>query len=349
MSTAMAHIKLQVWEWIPDQRATACRVYVYDPETVTPVYWGWTGVDGYLAFDVEPGMYVIWVWGHNPIGYRPFLSDTWIPVAVLPGETKEVCAALVSIIDIPDLYRAAQTGTHWEPKTFGQLLEEHAKAVQNECNVTAAAQREATREAFGDLKQGVIQRIDKPIDVRRALLERRYEWAKQVAEVNPKAEAEAQEIVKAMERRTRAPLEDEQCCQETDYEFAEDFSGLGPGPVVPGAVLNDVEFTPIWDRIVVEGTSLRCYGSEEVAGTWHDATVRLEFKMLPCRVYKIVADVDGHGPEARMVGRQGDRTTQTAVCPGDRRLLVLYANPDNPFVRVELSGQEAEWFSIRLS
>ena len=128
-----------------------------------PVYQGVTSIDGYLEFDIDPGMYVIWVYGHNPMGYRPFLSDTWVSIAVLPGETKEVSAALVSLIDIPVLYNAVRTGTRWEPETFAELLAQHAENVLSERNATAIEQREALREEVGDLKEGVIKRVEEAI------------------------------------------------------------------------------------------------------------------------------------------------------------------------------------------
>ena len=78
MNTAKARIKLQVWEWIPDAVDRVSHVVVYDPDTIMPEYFGVTNINGYLEFDVDPGMYVIWVYGHNLMGYRPFLSDTWI-------------------------------------------------------------------------------------------------------------------------------------------------------------------------------------------------------------------------------------------------------------------------------
>jgi hypothetical protein len=63
----------------------------------------------------------------------------------------------------------------------------------------------------------------------------------------------------------------------------------------------------------------------------------------------ITADVHGHGNEARIVAAQRDGTTQTAVCPGDKKVLKLNAaTKDNPFIYAILSGQEAEWLSFKL-
>lgn len=212
MSTAKAHIKLQTWEWIPDQLASACHVVVYDPDTLMPLLNGMTSIDGYLEFDIDPGMYVIWVYGRNPMGYRPFLSDTWVPIAVLPGETKEVCAALVSLIDIPVLYNAARTWARWEPETFAELLAPYAEQVLEACNATAIRQREALRKIVGDLKEGVIVPVEEPIDVRQDLLERRRAWAERVMhaakEHAPEATEDAEEAgrkaVEMMEMRIGA-------------------------------------------------------------------------------------------------------------------------------------------------
>lgn len=212
MSTAPARIKLQTWDWIQDQVASACNVFVYDPATLMPVSVGTTSTDGYLEFEIPAGMYVIWVWGHNPMGYRPFLSDTWIPIAVVPGETLEVCAALVSLVDIPVLYNAALAWTEWVPHKFAELLDDHASKVVTLCNETAIQQQKVLLKVLGDLKEGVIQRVEEPIDVRGELLERRREWAEKAVraakEHAPKrvkdAKTAGQEAIEGMERRMGA-------------------------------------------------------------------------------------------------------------------------------------------------
>jgi hypothetical protein len=217
MNTAKAHIKLQVWEWIPDTVDDVSHVVVYDPDTIMPEYVGWTNSSGYLEFDVDPGMYVIWVYGHNPMGYRPFLADTWIPIAVLPGETKEVCAALVSLIDIPVLYDAVKAWAPWEPETFAELLGVYAGGVVEECIATAMQQRAVFLKEVGDLKVGKLLPIKEPIDVRGDLLARRREWAEQAMRAAKKHGGEAVELAKkagreaveAMERRIGAPLKAE--------------------------------------------------------------------------------------------------------------------------------------------
>jgi hypothetical protein len=358
MNTARAHIKLQVWEWIPDQVASACQVIVYDPDTIMPVHEGWTSMGGFLEFDLDPGVYVIWVVGHNPMGYRPFLADTWIPIALLPGQTQEVCAALVSLIDIPVLYNAIQAWTQWKPTTFAELLNQYAQGALKECNATAIQQREALRKEVGTLEEGVIRPVEAAVDIRRKLLERRREWAEQVVraaqEHAPQAVAEAEDVgrivVETMQKRMgAAPTTG--CCSELGG-VSLDFSALPfpAGPLPPVFTFGGVEFVQIFEEIQFHNGSLFCYGSEESpkgSGTWYPATVKLYFGMLPCRVCKIVADVDGHGVEARLEGYLQDGTTQIAVCH-DRQTLTLTADPGNLFISAMLIGAEAGLFGMHL-
>jgi len=158
-------------------------------------------------------------------------------------------------------------------------------------------------------------------------------------------------------KRPEAPPEEEEGRPEAPRVPCGEKGGikldLSALPFPPGTVLvhftfGEVDFVRIWDTIQF-GETLMCNGSEQdSAGVWHDATVRLYFCTLPCLVYEIVAEVDGHGPEATLTGYLSDGTHQSAVCPGDRRSLHLAASRENPFVSAELSGQEAEWFSVFL-
>lgn len=145
------------------------------------------------------------------------------------------------------------------------------------------------------------------------------------------------------------PCPEAPCCSEIGG-ITLDFSTL---PLQPGTLpavftFGDVDFTRIWNEIKFEQGSLWCWGSEQSLGVWHDATVKLDFCRLPCQVCNIVAEVDDHGPEGRLEGRLGDGTTQTEVCPDDRATLTLTTSADNPFISATLSGQEAEWFIVRL-
>lgn len=146
--------------------------------------------------------------------------------------------------------------------------------------------------------------------------------------------------------------DDERVCCSEKGGITLDFSSLPAGPLVLFTV-NGVDGVRIFDTVKRIGTpaSLGCFGGEEVppgSGNWEDAAVMLLFHKLPCNVCKITAEVHGHGPGSRMTATQLDGSTQTAVCPGNRRVLTLNAAPDNPFIYAVLSGQEAEWLSVKL-
>ncbi|MDQ1354122.1 MAG: hypothetical protein QG657_4431 [Acidobacteriota bacterium] len=129
-----------------------------------------------------------------------------------------------------------------------------------------------------------------------------------------------------------------------------DFSSLPPGPLVMFSI-DKVDGIRIYRLVKREGASLWCLGGEEVppgSGNRKDAAIMLLFHRLPCKVSIITAEVYGHGHVARMVATQPDGTTQTALCPGDKQVLTLHADADNPFISVILSGQEAEWLKLRL-
>ncbi len=201
MSAAKARIKLQVWEWIPDKVVDVAHVVVYDPKTIMPQYAGHTDLKGFVEFEIDAGMYVIWVYGHNPMGYRPFLSDTWIPVAVFPGETKEVCAALVSLIDIPILQEKVDQWFDWgEPKIFAELLKQYSNGTQKECNRTAIAQREAFLKKYKDVDKGMVVRIDKEIVVAEDLVKSRRIWAEDIVKEAKPLGPRAMELAEAAKK-----------------------------------------------------------------------------------------------------------------------------------------------------
>ncbi len=142
---------------------------------------------------------------------------------------------------------------------------------------------------------------------------------------------------------------DEKVCSYTGG-ISLDFSSLPSEPLVMFTI-DQVDGIRIYDEIKHLDTSLWCRGREEVppgSGNWKDAAVILLFYRLPCNVCKITTEAHGHGNEARIAATQRDGTTQTAVCPGDKRVLKLYARKDNPFIYAILSGQEAEWLGFRL-
>lgn len=139
------------------------------------------------------------------------------------------------------------------------------------------------------------------------------------------------------------------CCLDTGG-INPDFSSLSPGPLAMFS-LDKIDGIRIYQIVKSEGTSLWCIGSEEAppgSGNCKDAAVMLLFHRLPCKVTVITAEVHGHDHLARMVAAQPDGTTQTAICPGDKQVLTIHAETDNPFIYVILSGQKAEWLKLRL-
>ena len=145
---------------------------------------------------------------------------------------------------------------------------------------------------------------------------------------------------------------DEKVCCSNTGGISLDFSSLPVGSPLVMFTVDKVVGIRIYDRIQRDGTSLWCRGSQEVppgSGNWEDAAVMFLFCRLPCNVCAITAEVHGHGNEARIVATQRDGTTQTAVCPGNTKILKLNtATKDNPFIYAILSGQEAEWLSFKL-
>ncbi len=144
---------------------------------------------------------------------------------------------------------------------------------------------------------------------------------------------------------------DEKVCCLATGGISIDFSSLPVGAPLVMFTVDKVDGIRIYNTIEHDGNSLWCRGSEEVPpgnGIWKDAAVMLLFHRLPCNVCVISTEVHGHGNEARIKATQRDGTTQTAVCPGDKRVLKLYATKDNPFIYAILTGQEAEWPGFRL-
>jgi hypothetical protein len=141
------------------------------------------------------------------------------------------------------------------------------------------------------------------------------------------------------------------CCSNTGG-INLNFSSLPVGFPLVMFTVDKVIGIRLYDQVKREGTSLWCVGRVEVppgSGNWEDAAVMFLFSRLPCSVCAITAEVHGHGNEARIVATQRDGTTQTAVCPGDQKILKINAaTKDNPFIYAILSGGEAEWLSFKL-
>jgi hypothetical protein len=142
---------------------------------------------------------------------------------------------------------------------------------------------------------------------------------------------------------------DEKDCGSETGGIILDFSSLPAGSPLVMFTVNKVLGIRIYDVIIRLGNSLWCRGREQVDPvTWEDAAVMLLFSKLSCNVYAITVEVHGHGNEAHIVATQQDGTTQTAVCPGDKKVLTLNATKKNPFIYVILLGQEAEWIKCQL-
>jgi hypothetical protein len=141
------------------------------------------------------------------------------------------------------------------------------------------------------------------------------------------------------------------CCRDTGG-INLDFSSLPVGTPLVMFTMDKVIGIRLHDRVKRDGTSLWCRGSQEVppgSGNWEDAAVMFLFCRIACNVCVITAEVNGHGNETRIVATQQDGTTQTAVCPGNKKVLKLNAaTKDSPFIYAILSGQEAEWLSFKL-
>mgnify|MGYP001767328269 CR=1 FL=1 len=122
-----------------------------------------------------------------------------------------------------------------------------------------------------------------------------------------------------------------------------DFSGLSGTP----SVIKGVLFTVIWKDVLIQDGSLCCLGSEQYGGIWHNATAKMDFQMLPCKVCAIAAKVDGRGPEAKLEGKLLGGGS-VAATTHDEKTLTIKAPVGSSFVSANVSGQEAVWMAIRL-
>lgn len=157
-----------------------------------------------------------------------------------------------------------------------------------------------------------------------------------------------------------APVTVSNSCRNTGDQFCGrdkggislDFSSLPADTPLVMFTVDQVVGIRLYDPVIREGAALWCRGHRELpqgSGNWEDAAVIFLFSKLPCNVSSITAEVHGHGKEARMVAAQRDGTTQTAICPGNRRILTLSTpTRDNPFIYAILSGQEAQWINFKL-
>ncbi len=135
------------------------------------------------------------------------------------------------------------------------------------------------------------------------------------------------------------------CCSMTS-PISLGFSGMSGVPTVVSGVL----FTILWKDVEFREDSLWCLGAEEFpsgSNTWHDAAAKMDFQMLPCKVCTITAQVDGHGPVAKLEGQRLGSGSVVATTHS-KDTLTIQTPQDDPFVSAIISGKEAEWKDIRL-
>lgn len=156
-------------------------------------------------------------------------------------------------------------------------------------------------------------------------------------------------IVRLPDEPPPEPAKGTSCCSDAG-EFYLDLASLPHpvGPLPPLFVYKRVVFAEVHEDIQFSGSSLLCSGSQSVAGTWHDATVRLNLLALSCAACTVTAKVDGHGLEAVLLARLADGTIATDTCPGGPCVLTVAGAEATPIVAIELSGQEAEWFWVKI-
>ncbi len=154
------------------------------------------------------------------------------------------------------------------------------------------------------------------------------------------------DLVGKLDEPEPSPEKSEECCGGVYIDLSALPFPVGPLPAF--FVYDFLTFTEVYEDIEFSGSSLNCFGSEFVGGVWHDATVRINLLGLSCVACAVSAEVDGHGPDARLLGHLADGTIVTDGCPGDRRVLKITGSLSNPIVAIELSGQEAEWFWIQV-
>jgi hypothetical protein len=163
-------VDLTVWDVVRKVAVNRANVVVFDQQTMQIVKVGVTNNDGRIEIPISKGEYVIWVYGHNPIGYRPFLSDTWLCIQVDCCERLCVCACLVSIIDIPVLYNAVKdAGEHWRisVETFEDIIQSYVEEGITKCKNTADEQNNAAIRAFPDPEKFVV--VDVPEETNKKL------------------------------------------------------------------------------------------------------------------------------------------------------------------------------------
>ena len=151
------------------------------------------------------------------------------------------------------------------------------------------------------------------------------------------------------DERGPAHSTDTGCCGGAG-EILLDLSAL-PYPVgnlPPLFTYAQLTFAQIYETIEFNGSSLVCSGSQLVGETSRDASVRLNLSALSCTACSVTAEVDGHGHDAILRALAADGSVMVDVCRDGWCTLRVTASASNPFIVIELSGQQAAWFWVKI-
>jgi|GEM_PF-1726472 len=158
-----------------------------------------------------------------------------------------------------------------------------------------------------------------------------------------------EEIVELPDERGPAHSTDTGCCGGGGEIFLDLASLPYPvGNLPPLFTYAQLTFAQIYETIEFSGSSLICSGSELVGETSHDASVRLNLGALPCTACSVTAEVDAHGHDAILRALAADGSVMADVCRDGRCTLSVTGSATNPIIVIELSGQQAAWFWVKI-
>lgn len=181
-------LDVTVWDVVRKVPVDRANVVVFNQHTMEILKVGVTNNEGRIEIPISKGEYVMWIYGHNPVGYRPFLSDTWLCIQVGCCERKCICTCLVSIVDIPALYKAVkEAGDHWKRSVeiFEDIIKNYVEAGVTKCKETAHEQHMAAMEMFKEPEKWVLVDIPKEtnIKLRKELIAATDNWRKEIKSV----------------------------------------------------------------------------------------------------------------------------------------------------------------------
>lgn len=150
------------------------------------------------------------------------------------------------------------------------------------------------------------------------------------------------------------------CCSDMGMAFRFEFSdsdiqnylnSLG-NPLVLFSI-DGINFSRVVDTIEYDRfgrPSLFVQGSQNISGTWVDATVRLEFAGLQCLVCSVTGYANPHGPQASLNGnRLGSQNPISYSVEGNNDVeMVIRTDAESPFCAVTFMGQELEIYAIQI-